>query len=294
MKNTSLKIFLIQGIILIGLVGLGLLGYRGYTLVRTESTALYSEVSTMSSSLEKLQSSQLTLENSQADLKDALAIQTRRSELLEEYLNKVTNTVGDLEKLSKLDPELLKKYSKVYFLNENFTPVHLTQIDPLYVYEDGRKLEIDEKVWPFLEKLFQDAENQGLSLKALSAYRSFKTQASLKAQYTVSYGTGANKFSADQGYSEHQLGTTLDFTTSKTGGVLGKFAGTEEEKWMVENAHKYGFVLSYPKDNQYYIHEPWHWRFVGVALATKLHRDNKYFYDMDQRGIDEYLLTMFD
>jgi LAS superfamily LD-carboxypeptidase LdcB len=294
MKNTSLTIFLIQGITLVALITLGFLGYRGYQLTRTENSALHSEITTLSASLEGAKSSQLVLENSHADLEDALAIQTRRGELLEEYLNKVTNTVGDLEKLSKLDPELLKKYSKVYFLNENFTPIHLAQIDPLYVYEDGRKLEVDEKVWPFLEKLFQDAESEGLSLKALSAYRSFKTQASLKSQYTITYGTGANRFSADQGYSEHQLGTTLDFTSSNSGGVLGKFAGTPEEKWMSENAHKYGFILSYPKNNQYYIHEPWHWRFVGVALATKLHRDNKYFYDMDQREIDEYLLTMFD
>jgi hypothetical protein len=53
-------------------------------------------------------------------------------------------------------------------------------------------------------------------------------------------------------------------------------------------------VLSYPKNNKYYIYEPWHWRYVGVSLATWLHDNGKYLYDVDQREIDEYLLTIFD
>ncbi|MEK7495870.1 MAG: D-alanyl-D-alanine carboxypeptidase family protein, partial [Patescibacteria group bacterium] len=64
--------------------------------------------------------------------------------------------------------------------------------------------------------------------------------------------------------------------------------------WLTENAYKYGFILSYPKQNTYYRFEPWHWRFVGVALATKLHDGNKYFYDLSQREIDQYLVSIFD
>ena len=41
-------------------------------------------------------------------------------------------------------------------------------------------------------------------------------------------------------------------------------------------------------------HEPWHWRFVGVALATRLHNENKSFYDLTQREIDAYLVSIFD
>ncbi len=104
----------------------------------------------------------------------------------------------------------------------------------------------------------------------------------------------SNQFSADQGYSEHQLGTTLDFTTPIVGALLTGFETTPAYKWLVDNAHKFGFTLSYSENNKYYEYEPWHWRFVGVDLANKLHRENKYFYDLEQREIYNYLLVLFN
>jgi D-alanyl-D-alanine carboxypeptidase len=110
----------------------------------------------------------------------------------------------------------------------------------------------------------------------------------------MTYGTGANKFSADQGYSEHQLGTAVDFTTEELGADFSDFEDTDAYQWLLANAHRYGFILSYPKGNKYYIFEPWHWRFVGIRLAEELHATGKYFYDMDQRFIDNYLISIFD
>ena len=136
---------------------------------------------------------------------------------------------------------------------------------------------------------------EGIDISVLSGYRSFGTQASLKSQYSVTYGAGtSNKFSADQGYSEHQLGTTVDFTTKKTGEPLTGFDKTPAYEWLLQNAYRFGFILSYPKGNAYYVFEPWHWRFVGVYLATYLHDQNKYFYDMPKRDIDQYLINIFD
>ena len=88
------------------------------------------------------------------------------------------------------------------------------------------------------------------------------------------YGSGANSFSADQGYSEHQLGTTVDFSTSSLGGSLNGFDQTEAYEWLDKNAHRFGFILSYSKDNAYYIYEPWHWRFVGKDLALYIKLKN--------------------
>ena len=51
--------------------------------------------------------------------------------------------------------------------------------------------------------------------------------------------------------------------------------------------YKYGFAISYPAGNAYYKFEPWHWRYVGVELAAKLHNEAKNFYDLDQRDINE-------
>ncbi len=116
----------------------------------------------------------------------------------------------------------------------------------------------------------------------------------LKGQFTEIFGEGANAFSADQGFSEHQLGTTIDITTPAVGGTFNSFGETEAFTWLGENAHNYGFILSYPEDNTFYIYEPWHWRFVGRDLARDLERDDDTtFYTMEQREINEYLLEIF-
>ncbi len=219
----------------------------------------------------------------------------KKNQDLQDQLGKVSNTVVSLDKLSKSDPQLLKKYSKIYFLNEHYEPVAVTNIDPVYAFNKNTTYQIHSQVAPFLEQLLSTAKAEGLDLLIASAYRSFSTQADIKAVNTVKFGTTkANSFSADQGYSEHQLGTTIDFTTSKNGAVFASFANMPEYVWLANNAYKYGFILSYPKDNAYYIYEPWHWRFVGIDLATRLRQEGKYFYDTDQKVIDSYLVDMFE
>jgi LAS superfamily LD-carboxypeptidase LdcB len=213
---------------------------------------------------------------------------------IEKQLGSLGNTLGTLEKLSQTDEELLKKYSKVYFLNENYTPSKLADIDTEFTFPKGNKLQIHGDVKSYLENMLKGAKSAGVDLLVASAFRSYDTQISLKNSYKMLYGSGANQFSADQGYSEHQLGTTVDFTTSAVGGVFSTFEDDSTYKWLNSNAYKYGFVLSYPKGNAYYKFEPWHWRFVGVKLATYLHNENKYFYDLDQREIDNYLVKIFD
>lgn len=209
-------------------------------------------------------------------------------------LSSITSTVGTLEKLAATDQELLAKYSKIYFLNENYVPKSLTPIDAKYLNKAATNIEIHSQVWPFLERLLRDANADGQHLLVASAYRSFATQSSLKTSYKVTYGSGANSFSADQGYSEHQLGTALDFTTEKLGNNFNNFASEPAYTWLQNNAYQYGFILSYPKGNSYYVFEPWHWRFVGVLLATRLHDDHLNFYDFNQRDIDQYLVNLFD
>lgn len=218
-----------------------------------------------------------------------------RAGQLEETTEELSDKVGLFEKLNMLDPELLKKYSKVYFLNEHYEPPALADVDPIYVNGTGRTMQVHADIWPYLEDMLEDSTDEGLGLLVTSAYRSFKTQEALKQGYKVTYGAGtANQFSADQGYSEHQLGTTVDLTTKKTKNLSSVFDTTPEYKWLTQHAHEYGFVLSYPKGNKYYIYEPWHWRFVGIALASALHEEKKTLYEMDQRDIDEYLVTIFD
>ncbi|KKT42426.1 MAG: Peptidase M15B and M15C DD-carboxypeptidase VanY/endolysin [Parcubacteria group bacterium GW2011_GWA2_44_13] len=206
----------------------------------------------------------------------------------------IKGTVGILEKIKQTDTELLKKYSKVYFLNENYVPSGLVAIDAQYIFNPKKKLQMHSGVSEHLKNLLDASRTEGINLSIISAFRSFYEQAGVKSAYSVTYGAGSsNQFSADQGYSEHQLGTTVDFT-SINGEQFAGFDKLPAYEWLKNNAYKYGFILSYPKGNSYYIYEPWHWRFVGKQLASDLYAQGKNFYDMDQREIDTYIQYFFD
>ena len=268
--------------------------YQYWTL-RDQNIRLKDNIDKLEETLWLYQSNLTKIKSEKATITDALHTEQANNDFFEGQIQNMVSTVQVLEKLSKTDSELLKKYSKIYFLNENYIPQKLTLIDPKYLNIKEKPLEIHTDVWPKLQRLLDAAIANNTQIQIVSAYRSFGTQSSLKSTYKVTYGSGtANTFSADQGYSEHQLGTAIDFTTETIGGAFAGFDKTNAYKWLTENAYKYGFVLSYPKSNTYYIFEPWHWRFVGITLATKLHDDQKYFYDLDQREIDQYLISLFD
>lgn len=213
----------------------------------------------------------------------------------QQQVSTVSGTVDTLQKLSKTDPQLLQKYSKVFFLNEYYAPARLTEIPSDYAYSDAKVPKFQTEIWPHLKQMLDDAKSAGVTTYVFSAYRSFNEQSALKKDYKITYGAGsANSFSADQGYSEHQVGTTVDLITTGLGGALEGFDNTKAYTWLLANAYRYGFIISYPKDNTFYVFEPWHWRFVGVKLATDLRNQNKHFYDLDQRKIDEYLVNFFE
>ncbi len=289
--------------LLVGLFILIAIGSNGYfwwdrqmtsTEFSAERAELEKQVTFRDTVIEEL-SSQLDLTTEELDITmERLRSEQDRNDAMHQQVEQLAGTVGNLDKLSKLDEELLQKYSKVYFLNENYIPDNLREIDDEWKYSEDKTIFLHGKVMRFFEDMIEDAKDDGIDLWVVSAFRSFETQADLKGAYSVTYGEGANAFSADQGYSEHQLGTTLDFTTSGINGSLEGFGGTEAYEWLADNAYKYGFILSYPAGNGYYISEPWHWRFVGRDLAKDLHRADANFYDWDQRKINEYLISIFD
>ncbi|MEI6304408.1 MAG: M15 family metallopeptidase [Candidatus Taylorbacteria bacterium] len=237
-----------------------------------------------------------------SSLSDALNQQRQSSAVIAEQLGNyqqqvstVSSTVSTLQKLSNTDTQLLQKYSKVFFLNEYYAPAKLAAVPENYEYSSTKQLKLQSDVWTHLQQLIDGAKSSNVTLYVFSAYRSFNEQSALKKEYKTTYGAGtANSFSADQGYSEHQLGTTVDLITPGLGGVLDGFDNTTAYIWLQNNAYRYGFIMSYPKSNSFYVFEPWHWRFVGIKLATDLHNQGKNFYDLDQRTIDAYLVNFFD
>jgi LAS superfamily LD-carboxypeptidase LdcB len=273
-----------------------IVGYSEFRIreVNTSLEETKHSIASSSAALDGLYTVLSQLSNQNNALSDAVENEVFRNEAFAAQLGKVNDAVGTLDQLSKSDPKLLEKYSKVYFLNENYVPESLASIPTEYLFNKEASMQVHYQMYPFLDRMIKGAAQEGKQLKIISAYRSFNTQSSLKSSYKVTYGAGtANKFSADQGYSEHQLGTAIDFTTLGTGSNFNAFDSTAEFTWLMNNAHKYGFILSYPKGNSFYVYEPWHWRFVGVDLATRLHGENKNFYSLDQRDINNYLLLIF-
>lgn len=176
-------------------------------------------------------------------------------------------------------------------MNENYYPKELATITPAFT--SGKEIALLPIVKFRLENMINVASTSGVKILVQSGYRSFAEQKGLKTAYSQTFGvTKANSFSADQGYSEHQLGTTVDLSDGKVN-LETSFEKTKAFAWLKDNAYKYGFVMSYPKNNKFYMYEPWHYRFVGVELATYLHDKGQNFYDLDQKFIDGYKLKMF-
>ena len=288
--------------IVVTLIAVGTITYGAYQY-HTQTITLQDtrvELASTSKAFESIQESFVAVQKQNTQLLAQLESEQVQNSNFGQQIESISSTVGQLYKLSQTDKELLQKYSNVYFLNENYVPSQLSPIDTQYLYRADKPEQIHSNVKAYLQNMMNAAASNSstttpVNFFVLSAYRSFGTQTALKTSYKITYGTtAANKFSADQGYSEHQLGSAVDFTTLATGDTLTGFEKTSAYTWLTQNAYKYGFILSYPPGNRFYIFEPWHWRFVGVALATRLHDENKYFYDLDQRTIDTYLVNIFD
>ena len=289
-------VFFLVGLFLLMVLAFGI--YSQIALRQTQKVLLSEKnnVSSLNTKVSNLDNNLAILIEENQSLNNLLSEEQKRVYDLEREQRRNERDIDELTKLTTIDPELLKKYSKVFFLSDNYAPRELETLSSKYVYPSTKKVEVLSDIEEYLTDMLNDAEdNDEVIIRAASGFRSFSTQKGLKDAYTVQYGAGtANAFSAEQGYSEHQMGTTLDLTTPALNGGLSGFDKTTAYTWLNENAYKYGFVLSYPKDNGYYIYEPWHWRFVGKKLARYLHREEMDFYEMDQRDIDEYLVDIFD
>ena len=138
----------------------------------------------------------------------------------------------------------------------------------------GRSRRIREAILDELVAMIEAAAEDGVTLTVVSAYRSYDSQARIFSRYVRDYGEeAANRFSARPGQSEHQLGTTLDFGDTPHD-WSARFADTPAGKWLRENAHYFGFAMSYPRDSEEitgYIFEPWHYRYIGMEAALEWH-----------------------
>lgn len=129
-----------------------------------------------------------------------------------------------------------------------------------------------------LEKMAEDVSKEGYTLAINSAYRSYEDQQAVYDEYFAMYDpVTAASLVAVPGYSEHQLGLSVDLTCKDViDGVYGVFGDSPDYDWTIAHAHEYGFILRYPEDKTAITgtaNEPWHYRYVGVEAATEIYEN---------------------
>jgi len=128
-----------------------------------------------------------------------------------------------------------------------------------------------------LATMFAAAKSEaGLSLTLQSGYRSYQTQVSVYDQDVAANGQAyADTDTARPGHSEHQTGLSVDISAASGECTLNAcFGQTAEGRWLAANAWRFGFLLRYPSDKvpvTGFTYEPWHFRYIGLPLATELH-----------------------
>lgn len=159
---------------------------------------------------------------------------------------------------------------KVSELPRNYIPTDLIALNVL----GGGQLK--QEAAKLLSDMFADAHTKGIDLKVLSAFRSYDDQQTLYNYYVDSeLKNGAktqeeaiknvDKYSARPGHSEHQLGTTADIICSTESDLVDSECNLKAWKYLEENSYKFGFKISYPKNNSYgFNYEPWHIRYWGL------------------------------
>jgi LAS superfamily LD-carboxypeptidase LdcB len=143
----------------------------------------------------------------------------------------------------------------------------------------GSKYKLQVKAYDALEKMLADALKKGVRIEVVSAYRSFDHQNKLwKRKYLkyrklgYSVKKAVNKiveYTAIPGTSRHHWGTEVDLRDYKRRHTpsLRSNKNSTYEKWMHENAHKYGFYLVYT-NNKFrtgYKYESWHYSYRELS-----------------------------
>jgi D-alanyl-D-alanine carboxypeptidase len=154
-----------------------------------------------------------------------------------------------------------------------YVPPDLVYPDVAYVNRQPMRQEAANA----LVALFQAGKREaGLEFSVQSAYRSYESQTRVYDDDVARNGQAfADTDTARPGHSEHQTGLAVDISAVPAQCSLDAcFGETPHGRWLAANAWRFGFLLRYPADKVAvtgFTYEPWHFRYIGVPLATQLH-----------------------
>ncbi|MDR3019475.1 MAG: M15 family metallopeptidase [Treponema sp.] len=219
---------------------------------------------------------------------DTLAVALSKSGIPAQMALRIRDGVADnpafiieLFTILQEDPFLCALVDKKNALPQNYEPTDLVELKNSSYSVNRTGLLLRDTAAASLEEMGAAARNEGLTLTASSAYRSYAYQAQVYERNVRALGQeAADRESARPGHSQHQLGFVVDF-----GSITDAFAQTAEGRWLSANASRYGWSLSYPDGYEEitgYRWESWHYRYVGKQLAE--------FIDTYFNGIQQYAL----
>ena len=194
------------------------------------------------------------------------------------FFNEIAQVDG--EKIIQNPENKLTLVNKVFALPEDYIPGDLVRPDVEFSFgnQDIEKSYMRQEAASALEKMFADAKSQDIHLFAVSGYRSYQRQDDNFHNKVNKIGEeAAAKIVAYPGNSEHQTGLAMDISSQSANFKLTEqFGGTPEGKWLMENAHRFGYILRYPKGLETitgYNYEPWHYRYVGLKAAAEIYKN---------------------
>lgn len=202
---------------------------------------------------------------------------TKVIEKVNTHTDKDYYTDSEPTDISKKELMLVNKYN---YLDETYEPENLVSVGMEYAYGEQGAQKVTSDTYDAFLNMWNASHNAGFYLMVNSSYRTYKKQEQVYNDYQKVQGTEyADSIAARPGYSEHQTGYSLDIF--EKGYSSSNFAESDSYKWLLENAHKYGFILRYPKDKVNitgYAFESWHFRYVGIKAATYIY-ENKITFD---------------
>ena len=138
----------------------------------------------------------------------------------------------------------------------------------------GQRCYIRRDVLPHLERLIAAAASDPVvegQLRGLSCHRSIARQSAVFCRERADPANRAIS-AAPPGHSEHATGYVIDFAVRPANGCPDAeacMAATPAFRWLVANARRFGFEMSFPASNAQGVKwEPWHWRWVGATAQA--------------------------
>lgn len=193
------------------------------------------------------------------------------------YTNDVNLTAEEMDKIDVI-------VNKYYKLSKDYEPSDLTKINSKFASGSNQRLR--KEAAAKFEEMAAVALDNGFKIYAGSTYRSYDYQLGLYNRYVARDGfDSAETYSARAGYSEHQLGLAVDIIN---GNWQYLSENDKEYTWFIQNSYKYGFILRYPRGKEYitgYVFEDWHFRYLGIDLATKVYNSGLTYDEYIARGL---------